>query len=66
MCTNNATENLENDLQLIHDLSVKWKMVSNPDTTRASNNYRPVVFDGIAIKPVDEQIAIANRGIAVI
>ena len=30
----NATENIENDLKLIHDWSVKWKMVFNPDSTK--------------------------------
>ena len=58
------TENIENDLKLIHEWSIKQKMVFNPDTTKPAeellftnntlNNYRPTVYDGLAIKPVDD------------
>ena len=60
----NSNENIENDLKLIHDWSVKWKMVFNPDitkpaeevlfTNRTSSIYSPISFDGIAIKSVDD------------
>ena len=60
----NSTENIENDLKLIHDWSVKWKMVFNPDitkpaeevlfTNRISTIYSPISSDDIAIKYVDD------------
>ena len=74
----NASENIEHDLKLIHDWSVRWKMVFNPDIT----DIHPQTFsDGIQIKSVnehkhlglvldrklsftiDEKISIANREI---
>ena len=57
-----STENIEHDLKLIHDWSVKWKMLINPDITKpaeevwftncSTSTYCPIAFDGIAIVPV--------------
>ena len=59
-----STENIEHDLKLIHDWSVKWKMLFNPDitkpaekvlfTNRSTSTYCPIAFDGITIKPVSD------------
>ena len=59
-----STQNIEHDLKLIQDLSVKWKMLFNPDitkpaeevlfTNRSTSTYCPVAFDGIAIEPVSD------------
>ena len=59
-----STENIEHDLKLIYDWSVKWKMLFNPDitkpaeevlfTNRTTSIYSPIAFDDIAIKPVND------------
>ena len=59
-----STENIEHDLKLIHDSSVKWKMLFNPDITkpaeevlfsnRSTSTYCPIAFDGIATEPVND------------
>ena len=59
-----STENIEHDLKLMHDWSVKWKMLFNPDitkpaeealfTNRSTSTYCSIAFDGIAIKPVSD------------
>ena len=59
-----STENIEHYLKLIHDLSVKWKMLFNPDitkpaeevlfTNRNTSTSCPIAFDGIAIEPVSD------------
>ena len=59
-----STENIEHDLKLIQDWSVKWKMLFNPDitkpaeevlfTNRNASTHFPIAFDGISIKPVSE------------
>ena len=48
MYNNNATEKTENDLKLIHDLSVNWKMVFNPDTNKPAEE---VLFTNPACIP---------------
>ena len=57
-----STENIEHDLKLIHDWSVKWKMLFNPDITKPAekvlftnrSTYCLIAFDGIAIEPVSD------------
>ena len=66
MYNNNATENIESDLKLIHSglLSGKWYLIQILLSLRKKflllialrTVIKPIVFDGITIKPVDEHI----------
>ena len=52
-----STENIEHDLKLIHDWSVKWKMLFNPNiskpaeevlvTNRSTSTYCPIAFEPV-------------------
>ena len=58
-----CTKNLEEDLDRLHEWSVKWKMIFNPDPTKPAEkviftnrnltSYKTVSYSGVEVECVD-------------